>query len=45
VFMIPPNTIFLYSMSRMTMLVLVLEPCNIFSAASCNKLMLSYKIA
>jgi hypothetical protein len=38
-----PNMTSLYPMSRMTMVVLTLEPCNIFSA-SCNKFLLIYKL-
>jgi hypothetical protein len=39
-----PSMISLYSLNQMTMLVLMLEPCNILSATSCNELILSYKL-
>jgi uncharacterized phage infection (PIP) family protein YhgE len=37
------SMISLYSLSQITMLLLMLEPCTILSAASCNKLILIYK--
>jgi hypothetical protein len=39
-----PSMISLYSVNEMIMLVLILEPCNILSAANCNKLILSDKL-